>query len=272
MGLGVPFYSWLRAPAPAPASSLRVATWNLRNFPAAGQNVPAMREQLERLDAAILAVQEVIEPGALRELAPGYEAVVSAGGGRHGQRVGVLYDPARVTFRGSEEIQAVALTDALRPALAVEFAEVTVIVVHLKALRAGLPTRRAQWEALAPALERRAPLVVLGDFNATGGPAGPDAELAELRARMLPVGLRLVPTPGGCSSYWDGPRRDAWLEPSRLDLVWIGVELDAVGTVHGPCARHACRPYRGRSGDSPSDHCPVAVDLSQITDTSAFDP
>ena len=47
--------------APAkPADRLRIATWNLRNFPDPAQDPGRLRERLHGLDADLLAVQELL--------------------------------------------------------------------------------------------------------------------------------------------------------------------------------------------------------------------
>jgi hypothetical protein len=77
---------------------------------------------------------------------------------------------------------------------------------------------------------------------------------------------------GGCSTYWDGPRRDAWQEPSLLDLIWVGGLAEALvaeprAIALGHCARHHCAAFRSTEAYpepdfvSMSDHCPVALDL-----------
>ncbi|MCA9698109.1 MAG: hypothetical protein KC431_11340, partial [Myxococcales bacterium] len=162
-------------------------------------------------------------------------------------------------------------------------------VVHLKAMPDGLDQRRQQWPMLATlseALRARGPEhdgdhVILGDFNSTG-PAGgtPAEEQGDLAAALAGVGLRRVSNAGGCTAYYDGQRRDAWKEPSEIDLVWVrelAESLTADAQVHSGahCAAHQCRDFRSteaypvRDYASVSDHCPVVLDLRRADDDPA---
>jgi hypothetical protein len=121
-------------------------------------------------------------------------------------------------------------------------------------------------------------VIVLGDFNPVGGPRDePDPvraadELAALGAAMDHAGLRVIPNDKPCTAYWDGSRRDAWKEPSVLDLVWVAGLDDTLpaGTqahVGGFCARARCEALRSTAAqpepslEGVSDHCPVILDI-----------
>lgn len=276
--------------APAkPADRLRIATWNLRNFPDEGQDLPRLRARLQELAADVIAVQEVRDPAALQALMPGWGLALSEAGGRGGQRLGFLYDPAAVELVGApREHAALAMGGAVRPGFSGYLRardggpDFHVVVVHLKARAEGYGLRRAQWDALGEILKEVArgddDLVLLGDFNATGPErGGPAEELAALDARFAAVGLRRVGNAAGCSVYWHGARRDAWHEPSLLDLVWIAglreagdAELEARAFLH--CARHHCAAFRSTEAHPErdyvdlSDHCPVVVDVPRGVD------
>ncbi|WAS92872.1 endonuclease/exonuclease/phosphatase family protein [Nannocystis punicea] len=268
---------------------LRVATWNLRNFPAEGQDLARLSARLPELAADVIAVQEIHDAERLKQSMPGWELVLSEAGGRGGQRLGFLYDPAALELIGAPREHArLAMGGPVRPGLSGYLRargggpDFHVLVVHLKARDEGYALRRSQWEVLAEIVEEIArdddDVIVLGDFNATGPSRGmPDEELQALDARLGKVGLQRVVNSSGCSAYWDGARRDAWHEPSLLDLVWVrGLLAAEVTKVHAEpllhCARHACRPFRStpthpeRDYADLSDHCPVIVDFERTPD------
>ncbi len=294
--------------APRPEGSLRVATWNLRNFPFTAararegegpHDLERMRDILESLDADVIAVQEVHEAEALTQLAEGYRVLLSDGGGRNHQRLGLLLNPARVQVIGEpREHDSITLGGRVRPALSVLLRartglELFVIVVHLKARPQGLARRREQWAALAEIIaqlqiERAADadadadardpsVVVLGDFNTTGSAetGGVEREFAALDRALAGVELRRLDAVEGCSAYWEGSRRDAWKEPSWLDQIVVSKSLLNLGPgepkarVAAHCARHRCAPFRSTASYpdpdfvATSDHCPLWADLGR---------
>lgn len=281
------------AASPKSGDQLRVATWNLKNFPGEHQDRERLKTRLHELGADVIAVQEIHDPGALRRLMPGWELHLSETGGRGGQRLGVMFDPAAVELVGApREHRELAMGGGVRPGFSVYLRvrggpDFHLVVVHLKAMDEGYELRRAQWPVLAQIVEtlRGAgpgrdddDVIVLGDFNATG-PAGgtPADELAALDARLGGVGLQRLANHEGCSAYWDGPRRDAWQEPSQLDLIWAAGLKESLqpGSEVRPlhhCARHHCAAFRSTAAHPErdyadlSDHCPVVLDLQRSGD------
>lgn len=268
-------------PPARPRGALRVVTWNLRNFPA-GHDVPRMRRALHELEPQVIALQEVVSPLALDTLLPGYARVASNGGGRHGQHVALAWDPDRLSLVHHDEHSELSLGGLVRPALSVRLREadgepVTFVVVHLKATRSGYLDRREQWPLLSAVVDRVAPpphdVVVLGDFNVAGGEDVPASrEHDQLRAALGATALVAWPSETGCTSYWEGHRRDGWQVPSTLDLVWSrGPRTDAARSPRAwsgaHCARHRCEPLRSTDAypdmdvSGASDHCPVVIDL-----------
>lgn len=296
-GLGLPG----SGDAPTRGAGLRLATWNLHNFPApdpadrpdvsgrelfaSAQDRARLGDRLRGLDADLLAVQEVLEPAALQALLPGWTLHLSEHGGRGHQRLGIALDPDVLEIIGpAREHAGLAMGGRVRPGLSAYLRardggpDFHALVVHLKAKSDGYALRAQQWSLLAEIaaeLLRRDPdLIILGDFNATG-PAGgsPETELAALAAVLEPLGLRRLAPAEPCSAYWDGARRDAWQEPSLLDLVWVAGLHEGLGPrdiVHPlhHCARHRCRPFRSTAAHPEpdyadlSDHCPLVLDLA----------
>jgi endonuclease/exonuclease/phosphatase family metal-dependent hydrolase len=278
------------APLPRKADALRVVTWNLRHFEGDPEkhDLDRLVDQLEALDADIVAVQEIEDPGALAELLPRWELAISEHGGRGHQKVGVLYDPATVeALDEPREHRRLTMKGRVRPGYSLHLRgreagpDLFVFVVHLKAMPKGHALRREQWRLLQaelrPLVERDGDVIVLGDFNATG-PEGGEArdELEALERSLAAIDLRRVRVEGGCTAYWDGPRRDAWKEPSLLDLIFV---RDLSESLHAPvaypaghCQRHACDSFRSTDAypdpdfERVSDHCPVAIDLLRRDD------
>jgi endonuclease/exonuclease/phosphatase family metal-dependent hydrolase len=270
------------APAgPEKDGALRLATWNLRNFPL-DHDRERMAATLAQLAPDVIGLQEINDADAARALLPDHVVHVSRGGGRHGQLVGIAYDPRVVELvDGPREHAELTMDGRVRPAFAARLRHRSsglrfeVIVVHLKATPEGLEVRQLQWDALADrvrAVEPDVGVVVLGDFNTTGPrSAGPAIELAAVDAALGRVGLQRLDVVGGCTAYWEGVRHDAYKEPSMLDLVWVRPQ----GPLHdteaarpwGACARHACRPLRSTDAypdpdlGRGSDHCPITVDI-----------
>jgi len=200
------------------------------------------------------------------------------------------WDPTFVDVGPPLEHEALTMDGRVRPALSAHVRphqggpDLHVVVVHLKATRDGHDVRREQWPRLVQAVlaqQSTTPdddVLVLGDFNVAGGPEVTAAqELDALALALAPAGLSPWETVGGCTAYWDGPRRDAWLEPSRLDLVWSAglAEVPPGDRRSWPgthCARHHCRPFAATEHHPDpdlhgiSDHCPVVIDLPRADD------
>ncbi len=275
--------------------SLRVVSWNLANFAgdASGHDLDRIREVVAELDPDVLALQEIKNPDALVELLPEFEVQVSDHGGRGHQRVAIAWRRDRVELLASREYEQLTLGGRVRPGLAGylrgrDGPDFWLLVVHLKAMPDALELRRQQWPMLVeiadaiveqPSVgEGDRDLLIMGDFNSTGPPgAGPAVEQRELGEVLAPAGLRRLTSATGCTAYYDGRRRDAWKEPSEIDLVWareLGESLAADAQVHSGthCSASACRDFRStaaypnRDYESVSDHCPVVVDLARADD------
>ena len=280
--------------------SLRVVSWNLANFRGreSGHDLDRIRAVVDALDPDVIAVQEIKDRDALAALLPGWELVLSDKGGRGHQLLGVAYRPERVELLASAEHPELSLGGRVRPAVSAHLRarggevagpDLWLVVVHLKAMPDSVALRREQWQelrALATALgsDPAHPdddLLIVGDFNTTGPPgsgaAGPGIEQADLAGVLTEAGLRRLSNATGCTAYYDGARRDAWKEPSEIDLVWargLAESLDPEAQVHAGthCVASRCEAMRSteaypvRDYESVSDHCPVVVDLRRGDD------
>ena len=288
----------LSGAGPSPhGDEIRVVTWNLENFAGvpSEHDIERMREVIERLDPDVLAVQEIKDPDALAALLPGWEIALSSEGGRGHQFVGVAVRPDRIELLEHAEHPQLSLGGHVRPAYSAYLRareggpDFWLVVVHLKAMPNGIDLRREQWPMLAALADELAQrpgatdpdLVIMGDFNTTGpegaGARGPALEQAELAEVLDVTGLRRLRNAGGCTAYYDGQRRDAWKEPSEIDLVWtrdLAESLESTTEVHSGthCAEERCRDFRSteaypvRDFESVSDHCPVVLDLARADD------
>ena len=301
-GFAGPGVSREELPPPAVKGNLRLATWNIRNFPlderppdpalgfVSRTNICDLGDALSGLDADILGVAEITDtrrfPPILQRSAGVRDyRIVFSSRGRH--RLGVAWDHTRLEPVGNPVQVRELAAEGGRPALAVRLRsrrpgglDLTVAQVHLKAAPEGHDQRMRQLEALARWSSRWVAevgdddLVVMGDFNTTGPVGGSAAdELAAVDRILARAQLRRLPNASGCSSYWDGSRmRDGVLEPSLLDLVYVrGLEeLDRSVPVRPwlHCERAGCRELVSRPGREDatywdvSDHCPVAFEVT----------
>jgi len=288
-------------PRPAPADRLRLATWNIRNFPLDERppdpelgfvnrtNVCDLQDAIGGLAADVVGVAEITDtrrfPPILRRSGGRRDyRIVFSSRGRH--RLGVAWDDLRLEQVGNPVQVRELAEEGGRPALAVRLRsrrpgglDLTVVQVHLKATPEGYDQRLRQVEALARWASGWVEevgdedLVVMGDFNTTGPVGGATAdELVVVDRTLGRAGLRRLPSASGCSSYWDGPRaRDGLQVPSLIDHVYVrGLEPDGGPTqvrawLH--CARLDCGELVSRPGQEDatfwdvSDHCPLTFEV-----------
>ncbi|PWB74634.1 MAG: hypothetical protein C3F15_07545 [Holophagae bacterium] len=272
-------------PPPVPAGHLRLATWNLRNFPLDERaedpelgfvrqtNICDLSDALAGLDADVLGFAEIRDarrfPPVLRRAAGerSYQVVLSRHGGRWGQRLAIAWDGRVLEAVGQPvEVREIAVEEEERPGLALRLRsrsdqelELTVLQVHLKASPKGYAVRMEQHRAIVDWVRRwgddagGGSLVVMGDFNTTGSERGSVQEELETLDRLYQhVGLRRLGNATGCTEYWEGGGEpDGIQQPSQLDHVWVrglGGELPAARSwLH--CARAACEALVSRPGE-----------------------
>lgn len=255
----------------APAPALRIATFNIEDFPKDDRQVAGAFAELAALDAPIVGVQEIMDPRtfahAMRQRLGAdwrvvFEPFVELGY-RH---TGVLFDRRQFALVSTTTHDETRLGGDHKSVLEVRLAPtgggtiVRVLVVHLKAGGDGRAIRARQHAALARivgAANRSGDrVVVLGDFNATH-----DVEdRADLAALAEGSGLHWSTESLACSAFW---RREDGCPRSRLDhvIAWHA------GTVRvaGACATEGCA-YEDRCpaySTQISDHCPVIVELER---------
>ena len=271
-------------PPPVAAGDLRIATWNVRNFPlderpqytdmgySRQTNICDLETALTGLDAHVLGFAEITDarrfPPILRRAGGEhrYKIAQSRHGGRSSQRLAIAWDADVLELVGTPlEVREVALTDALRPAFVVTLRrlsdglEFLVVQLHLKSRREGYATRMEQHRALVGWLRGWIvesgveDVIVMGDFNSVGSDRG-TARQERRRVDEIYAEIDLVRLPNitGCSEYWEGGgAADGIQVPSLIDLVYIRGFSDAVPDARSwlHCKRAGCNPLVSREGE-----------------------
>ena len=253
-----------REPAP-----VRVATFNIEDFPKNPAQVRAAFDELLATHASIIAVQEIDDPALFARAAHArfgaqWQFVPSAWTQHeeHPRHTGVLFDGARWQLAGSTLHLDTTLGVQHKPTLEVDLAPVgggdvvRVLVVHFKAGSDGYDVRLLQHAALARILDRLprgSHTIVMGDFNATE--PGDRTALQNLATGRL----AWATAPLECSAFW---RREDSCPRSRLDhvLTWL---YPTHVEVLGACKRDGCdtQDRCPLYATAVSDHCPVVITL-----------
>ena len=265
LGLGA-----LLAMARCEREPLRIATYNIEDFPKSQLQVEHAFRTIAGLDAPVIAVQEILDRNAFEraartELGSRWKVTV----GSDARAVGLLYDSDRLRLRSSDE-HAIGGRRVLEVRLERKRGEdLRVFVVHLKAggRDTDVETRRVQLDKLAPIVARAVAesddeIVVLGDFNAT---QAQDRQL--LRRFAARTGLRWSSESLECTAYWSRRGGDDGLEledciGTALDHVFTRSPARAIGA-KGLCEDLGCDgglicPV---SRFLVSDHCPVLTEI-----------
>jgi endonuclease/exonuclease/phosphatase family metal-dependent hydrolase len=285
-GFAGPEVTAAELPPAAADGTLRIVSWNVRNFPlderpqaadlgySRRTNICDLQTVLAGLDADILALQEVNDtrrfPPILKRAVADRQMGVrfSAGGGRFGQHLAIAWDVDVLELLSEPvDVNATIFEDGMRPAFAASFrsrrseeVDFTVIVVHLESGPRNFGDRRRQNRALAEWIDAWVEttgdpdVILLGDFNSTGSPRGGlEGELQSMETILGRAGLRLLQNRTGCTSYWEGGGdRDGVQKASFLDHVFLGgfASDEPVVPVQSwlHCARLECADLISRPG------------------------
>jgi endonuclease/exonuclease/phosphatase family metal-dependent hydrolase len=275
-------------PAEQPADgSVRIASWNLRNFPlderpqdrdlgySRRTNICDFETAFGGLDADLHGLQEVAD---IRRFQPilhracgerSMQVRYSSAGGRFGQHLAIAWDNTVLEMVGDPiEISELVLEAGARPAFGGYFrslrnggVDFTFLTVHLESGPDNFSDRRRQNRALASWIEKRVSetgdpdVIVVGDFNTMGSPrGGVEGELQSLDAILGRVGLNRLHNDLGCTSYWEGGgERDGVQVPSLLDHVFVGgfgpgaISRPLEAWLH--CARWQCQELISKPGE-----------------------
>jgi endonuclease/exonuclease/phosphatase family metal-dependent hydrolase len=261
--LGVRWYGCEPEPA-----QWRAATFNIEHFPKDQRQIDGAFAELATLGAGIIAVQEITDTElfaatARERLGADWQFVPEhAPDGSFDHQIGVLFDRRAFTLVGKRVHDGTRLGGRHKPTLDVELRDratdeaLRVLVVHFKSGGEHHPTRHQQFRALRTIVTEvsraGAPVILLGDFNATGD--GDRADLAGLAAATRTTWA----TEGlACSAFWD--RLDT-CPTSRLDHALTSekpIDVRAAGACAtvGCDTKDRCPLYE----EHVSDHCPVVV-------------
>lgn len=250
------------------APTLRVATFNIEDFPKSQRQIEGAFEVMDELALDVVGVQEIMKPRVfereLRErLGKTWRFEYARSGGP--RKVGVLWDATRFALMSTRTHDSLRLTPGSRPAFELRLRSrwdaappLRVIVVHLKAGGDGFALRKEQYKRLGPIMHEAVAsgdrVVLLGDMNSTG-----EADRAELRALSEATGLRWATRKVACSMFWN---RKKDCVGSALDHILTTEPPESV-KARGPCEAEGCKPrqecpvFHGEV----SDHCPVTIDF-----------
>lgn len=272
---------------PTADGALRIASWNLRNFPlderpqdldlgySRRTNICDFEAAFGGLDADLYGLQEITDirrfQPILRRACGGrsMEVRFSSEGGRFGQHLAIAWDDSVLQLVGLPiEIPGLILEPGMRSAFAGYFrsrrpdgVDFTFVVVHLESGPRSFANRRRQNRELVSWIdswvaEKGDPdVMVVGDFNTSGSPrGGVEGELQSFDAILGRAGLTRLSNGLGCTSYWEGDgERDGVQVPSLLDHVFVGGF--GAEAILGPlevwlhCSRWRCEEFVSKPGD-----------------------
>jgi endonuclease/exonuclease/phosphatase family metal-dependent hydrolase len=249
------------------APAVRVATFNIEDFPKDRRQIEGAFAELGKLDVDVVAVQEIVDPAlfaaeAANRLGGAWQFVAesTAPNTTHPtHHLGVLFDRRTWTLVNTMVHDETRLGSTHKPTLEVRLRPtgggeiIRFLVVHLKAGGENADIRAQQHLALAKIVSYRSErTIMLGDFNATG-----DVDRTGIAALARRTSLVWASQDLECSAFWS---RDDGCFRSRLDhvLTWQAAARVEVG---GGCATHGCEWEAScpTYAKDVSDHCPVIV-------------
>lgn len=255
-----------------PAARWRCATFNIEHFPKDQRQVDGAFAEMATLDAGIIAVQEITDTElftitARTRLGADWEFVHEhPPDGSFDHQLGVLFDRRAYMFVRKRLHDGTRLGGRHKPTLDVELRDRTsgkalhVLVVHFKSGGEHQATRQRQYGALrvivAEVQRAGDPVIVLGDFNATG-----ENDRADLAKLATSTRMTWATEDLACSAFWD---RIDTCPTSRLDHV-LTTERPVETRAAGGCATVGCDTHDRCPlyEEHVSDHCPVIVTFAR---------
>jgi endonuclease/exonuclease/phosphatase family metal-dependent hydrolase len=273
-------------------ASLTVGTYNIRNFDYDQRyrirtNLPALTNILQNIKTDLLAIEEINNVAEFTNYVsskmPGYKVRLSECGGAHGQRLGFVYNAAKLQMLSFNEELSLSIgggcNSGSRP-LAIALFEIKQtkqkffgMAAHLKSGSRpdSFETRSLQYKIISEIIADLktktgvSEFFLAGDLNSTEyRNRGKDFHMLNRFATHNKMKLITQSLP--CSAYWWGGSDDGVEEPSLLDHILVTpglMKLHPNTQVFGHCAKVSCSSAReqdlGVSFQEVSDHCPVTA-------------
>jgi len=279
-------------------ASITIGAYNIRNFDYDQRyhirtNKPELSKIIAQTNADVLSVEEINNTAEFEKFVQsslsGFDSELSRCGGAHGQRLGFIYNTAKVELLSFNEDLSITNPDAeeqcdagSRP-LAIGLFRIKAtgqkfygMTAHLKSGSQGesIQKRIRQLEIIKDIINELKSKTGIQDFYLAG-----DLNTTEYitRGQDYKVLTKFVKDLGmidlaenlPCSAYWWGGSDDGIESPSLLDHVIVTPGLlkssSARTQVGGHCQLVNCREVKTRdlgiSYESVSDHCPVTATI-----------
>jgi len=293
--LGIIAWAVARHAAPSAYAELRIATWNLewlvspnsalaarvdcrarrraslpcdvaRSLARDSADFRAIAAQARRLDADVIAFQEVENAAVARRVFRGYDICIAPGEGM--QHAGFAIRRG-IAARCEAPLQELTAGGRGRPGqpltlLPPGVRPVELLAVHLKSGCANDPLDsssaacvllaaqgRALGEWIAPRAAAGSSFIVLGDFNRAGAPSPDDAFWAELGSASFEAAATHLPF-----------RNCVFGSPYRAFIDHILLSQDLVPQLHPRGFQQLRFDPAAATRFRLPDHCPVSVSLS----------
>lgn len=285
-------------------ADIRISTYNIRNFNYDERydietDLPQLKKSIKDLNSDIIGIQEIINAQLfndyIKKSFKNYKVMLTKCGGQNNQKLGVVYDAAKVTLiefeenfeivRPGQEINSQNCNQGSRPFAIAKFKtksgeRINVIVVHLKSggSQRALSKRYAQLNIIKKYIlknKMQDDTIILGDFNTTEY-LFHGAYYKRFNSMMSELKMSSVSKSLSCSSYWWGGYEDGMEYPSILDHIvlprTLNSKVDSLKVeLGGHCKKTRCLPTETEKLDmyyhGVSDHCPITVTLPTVSNS-----
>lgn len=282
----------------AATAGITIGTYNIRNFDYDERshiktNKTQLLTTLQSLNVDVLSVEEINNTKEFEKFIttkmPGYDVELSRCGGAHGQKLGFIFNTAKVSLLSFNEDLSIAdpgrtgACDSGSRPMAIGLFQIKAtgqkfygMTVHLKSGSdvGSVSKRNKQYQIIKSIIQELKSktgindFYVAGDFNTTEYVHG-GSDYKELTRVVADLGMMDFSQRIPCTAYWWGGSDDGIETPSILDHVIATPGLVKVsnptGIVHAHCAQVKCQQVPvaqlGENYRGVSDHCPVTAQI-----------